>query len=806
MRLRKRWLGLFGLALFSALSAGHATAAESAYLPTDVREQAVGELRRALREEREFVRVHAAEALLRLSYPEGVREVFDLEAKAHQDQPVYRIGIWRVLAQASPGAEIRERITRQIRDVFLDSTASDQIHAAESLAKLRYQIPESEASAFEAAAGSEDTGLSVFAHWALAPSPDGVHQSAIARLLTADDAVARLRAAYVLRHLPALSDENREKLKEAAGNEPAGTLTYAYLVSASFVVADVCGDEEEVARCRPELYRIVRTGKPAERREACLGLAERGTIDDLALLGEALKDGDPDVRVSAALATLRIERRVHRSISVIDWSVIAAYVLGMIGVGWYCSRRATTTEDYLLGGRAMKPWAVGLSLFATLLSTLSYLAVPGEMINHGPMLASQIVVFPFIILVVGWFLIPWIMKLNVTSAYEILEIRLGVYVRMLGALFFLSMRLMWMSVIIYATTSKVLIPMLGWDESATPYACAVLGAITVMYTSMGGLRAVVITDVVQTFILLGGAALTIVLITVNFGGVTAWWPTQWDPNWDPLKIWFDPGSRITVAATAVSVFAWYVCTAGSDQMAIQRYLATRDVKAARSMFNTSMACNALVLVLLSVLGLALLAYFQTHPEQLGGGQTISESADQLLPRFIVIGLPEGISGLVVAALLAAAMSSLSSGINSSCSVITVDFVDRFRAADSPETDHVRLAKSVSWLVGIVVVALSFGAGMVSGNLLEVTFKIVNLLVSPLFVLFFLAMFVPWANSFGALAAGAASVAVAVGIAFYELLGLSFLWIMPGSFVAGLVVGMVASLVPIGRTNRSQPDE
>lgn len=535
------------------------------------------------------------------------------------------------------------------------------------------------------------------------------------------------------------------------------------------------------------------------------------------------------MHVPVTLGSMSIGEEVEAGISAIDWIVIVAYAVGMLGVGWYCSRRATTTEDYLLGGRAMKPWAVGLSLFATLLSTLSYLAVPGEMINHGPMLASQIVVFPFIILVVGWFLIPWIMKLNVTSAYEILEIRLGVSVRMLGAVFFLSMRLMWMSVIIYATTSKVLIPMLGWDESATPYACAVLGAITVIYTSMGGLRAVVITDVVQTFILLGGAALTIVLITVNLGGVSEWWPTRWDPNWDPLKIWFDADARVTVAATAVSVFAWYVCTAGSDQMAIQRYLATRDVKAARSMFNTSMACNALVLVLLSVLGLALLAYFQTHPEQLAAGQTISESADQLLPRFIVIGLPEGISGLVVAALLAAAMSSLSSGINSSCSVITVDFVDRFRAADSPETDHVKLAKSVSWVVGIAVVALSLGAGMVSGNLLEVTFKVVNLLVAPLFVLFFLAMFVPWANSFGALAAGAAGVAVAVGIAFGAtvsigvawilpesvaavvsiplvwLSGFSFLWIMPGSFVAGLAVGMVASLAPIGQAARDRPN-
>ena len=509
--------------------------------------------------------------------------------------------------------------------------------------------------------------------------------------------------------------------------------------------------------------------------------------------------------VSAALAALPIGEDIQAGISIIDWIVIVAYALGMITVGWYCARRATTTEDYLLGGRAMKPWAVGLSLFATLFSTLSYLAVPGEMIMHGPMIAAQIVIFPLIILVVGWLLIPRIMKLKVTSAYEILETRLGIGVRLLGASFFLGMRLLWMSLIIYATTSQVLIPLLGWDESATPYICAVLGIVTVIYTSMGGLRAVVITDVVQTFILLGGAALTIGLITVDLGGVGAWWPTQWDPAWDPPKIWFDRDARVTVAMASLSALVWYVCTAGSDQMAIQRYLATRDIKAARSMFNTSMFANALVMVFLSILGLALLAWFQANPDMLAAGQTISTSADNLLPRFIVIGLPSGVSGLVVAALLAAAMSSLSSGINSSCSVITVDFVERFRAADGPQTDHVRLAKYISWLLGIVVVGLSFGVGMVSGNLLEVTYKLVNLPVAPLFVLFFMAMFVPWSTPFGTIVAATVSMAVAIGIGFFEFMGLGFIWIMPVSLIVGIVVGMLASLVPIGQATRGRPN-
>jgi SSS family solute:Na+ symporter len=542
-----------------------------------------------------------------------------------------------------------------------------------------------------------------------------------------------------------------------------------------------------------------------KRRLGLLGLALFSlwpTDDVTAADWMGLAGGVP---VPAALGVLPIGQDIQAGISIIDWIVIVAYALGMIGVGWYCSRRATTTEDYMLGGRAMKPWAVGLSLFATLFSTLTYLAIPGEMIMHGPMIAAQIVIFPLIILVVGWVLIPRIMKFKVTSAYEILETRLGIGVRMLAASFFLGMRLLWMSLIIYVTTSQVLVPLLGWDESATPYICAVLGIVTVIYTSMGGLRAVVITDVVQTFILLGGAALTIVLITVDLGGVGAWWPTQWDPAWDPPKIWFDPDARMTVAMASLFAFTWYICTAGSDQMAIQRFLATRDVKAARSMYSTSLFINALVMVFLSILGLALLAWFQANPNMLVEGQTIATSADNLLPRFIVIGLPNGVSGLIVAALLAAAMSSLSSGINSSCLVITVDFVERFRAADRPQTDHVRLAKYISWLLGIVVVGLSFGVGMVSGNLLEVTYKLLTLPVAPLFVLFYMAMFVPWSTPFGTIVAATVSMAVAIGIGFFEFMGLGFIWIIPVSLIVGIVVGMLASLVPVGQTTRGRPN-
>jgi SSS family solute:Na+ symporter len=293
-----------------------------------------------------------------------------------------------------------------------------------------------------------------------------------------------------------------------------------------------------------------------------------------------------------------------------------------------------------------------------------------------------------------------------------------------------------------------------------------------------------------------GAILSIVLISINLGGPANWWPSSWSSEWEAPKFWFDPTARVTMATAILSTFVWYICTAGSDQMAVQRYLATRDAHSARRMFGISLWCNTLVVMLLAALGLALFSYFRAHPQMLPDGYTVVSGADRLLPQYIVRGLPAGISGLIVAGLLAAAMSSLSSGLNSTCSVIITDWINRFRKIRAGEHDQVRMARLISWIVGVVVVSLSFASSLVRGNLLEAANRLVNLLTAPLFVLFFMAMFVPWATPFGTWAAGLSSVAAAAVIAYTNLTPLSFLWIMPGSLVTGIVVGSLVSVLPV----------
>ena len=482
------------------------------------------------------------------------------------------------------------------------------------------------------------------------------------------------------------------------------------------------------------------------------------------------------------------------TLSGIDWIVITIYTLGMLAVGWYYSRINKSADDYMLGGRKMNSLGVGLSLFATMFSAVSYLSMPGEMIKHGPMMWCIMAGFPFAYIIVGRFFIPYIMKLKISSAYELLETRLGISNRILASIYFLLMRFIWMGLIVYMCAEKVIVPVMGWSEETAMWVSIALGIITVIYTSLGGLRGVVFTDVIQSSVLFGGTIVAIIIISKHLGGVTSWLPSEWPENWSGW-VFFDTKARVSFLTAAMSLFGWLVCTAGSDQMAIQRYLATKDVHHARKMYLFNILSNVLVFILLAILGLALMAFFVNKPHLIPGRMNLTEGADLLFTHFIVIGLPNGFSGLVVAGLMAAAMSSLSSGINSSCLVISRDFIARFRKRQIEETVQVRLAQLISLCIGFIIVLLSLVIGNVSGNLLEVTHKTVNLLVAPLFVPFFMAMFIRIATPAGTFIGAIASALVAAMISFSEeifTVTIPFLWIIPGSFTAGVIISILIS--------------
>lgn len=486
--------------------------------------------------------------------------------------------------------------------------------------------------------------------------------------------------------------------------------------------------------------------------------------------------------------------KIYSELTVLDWVVLVTYAMSMLFIGWFYSRKNKTKDDYLLGGRKMNPTAVGISLFATLMSTLSYLTYPGEMIKHGPIIFAGTLAFPLIYYVAGWWLIPRIMATRVTSAYEILETKLGVTVRLLATFLFLSLRLLWMATIIYVTVDVALLSVVQFDRAYIPVIGLIITVITIVYTSMGGLRAVVLTDVVQSMIFLGGAVLSIIVACYHLDSFASIFPSSWPEHWDVLRLGFDPQERTTLGNAVLVLFVWYICTTGSDQIAVQRYLSTKDIHTARKSFMVSLFSNLIAYVLLALVGLSMLAWFSENEQFLISGRSLTDQADTLFPRFILMALPSGISGLVIAGLLAAAMSSLSSGLNSVSSVVSEDLLKRFRKDRGQPVDSLKQIKRLSYMTGLVVMGLSFFIGEVSGNLLDVLMKVVNLFVAPLFVLFFMALFVPFATERGTFAGGMVAIFAAVAIAFYSVFGITVLWIMPSSLVAGIVSAMIFSYV------------
>ena len=431
-------------------------------------------------------------------------------------------------------------------------------------------------------------------------------------------------------------------------------------------------------------------------------------------------------------------------------------------------------------------------LFATLNSTISYLSYPGEMIKFGPVFLSCVLAFPVAGWIVGRFIIPRIRTFNVTSGYEILELRLGKGSRMLATLFFISLRFMWMSTIIFATVRVALMPILGLPDAWMPVLCAGMILFTVCFTTIGGLRAVVATDTLQAMIMFLGALITIGVILFGPGDVGA---TLKDPSlyagWDDF-IWAPKrGVRMTVCNFFLMNLCWQVCTASSDQMAIQRYLSVKDARSASRTYYTSLTSSGAIIILLGVVGLMVMAYFSMNPQLLPAGQDIHSAADILFPTFIRIGLPAGLTGLIAAAMMAAAISSLSSGLNSVSSVVVEDVLKSVPAFKGREFS-LRTNKWISAVIGLLVLGTSFLVGYVQGNLLDVSIKLVNLVVAPIFVLFFLALFCPGATDRGAIVGGLGALAVEIGISFFGLFGFSQTWNLFAALVTGIPVGIAAS--------------
>ena len=517
---------------------------------------------------------------------------------------------------------------------------------------------------------------------------------------------------------------------------------------------------------------------------------------------------------NGAAAPSEVHEVQFRGLNLVDWSMVAIYGLGMLLLGLWVARRQKSAKDYFLGGGNMGSFIIGISMFATLLSTISYLATPGEIMKRGPMILLGALGTPIAMIVATWFLIPALMKQRVTSAYELLQEKLGYGARAMAAIMFIGLRLMWMALMLHIASGALMTMLklpehvqflegIPFFERTQIWVVIITGIVAVGYTTLGGLRAVVITDVVQFFLLFGGAVLTVTLISIQMNGFS-WFPTEWNTHWDTQPFFsLDPHVRMTAVGSILGGALWWICTAGSDQTMVQRYMATKDVRAAQRSFVINWLADLSVGVLLGLTGLALLGYFMAHGQDVAGvgelGDRIRQNADKMFPWYIANSLPHGIAGLVVAALFAAAMSSLDSGVNSVTAVVVTDFITPFRQQRPTERQELALARYMTLVIGTLIVALNAVMYKIQGNYIDLAYKTVNLIVTPLFSLFFMALFVRWATPFGGIWGALYGLTTVILIAFWnEITGLeqlSIQWIAPLGLIVSISAGALLSLLP-----------
>ncbi|WP_339742587.1 sodium/solute symporter [uncultured Rubinisphaera sp.] len=480
----------------------------------------------------------------------------------------------------------------------------------------------------------------------------------------------------------------------------------------------------------------------------------------------------------------------------VNYGVLFGYLLAMVGVGVYFARRNKNTDDYFRGGSHIPWWAAGCSIFATMLSSLTFTGIPSKAFAQDWVYAVGNFMIPVVAFAGVYIALPFYRRLDVTSAYEYLEIRFNRSVRLFGSASFTLFHIFRMAVVMSLTGLALAVATPLTPEQSV----LLMGVLSILYCTMGGIEAVIWTDTIQTVVLLGGALLAIILmINGSDGGLSG--SAQLAFEADKFRIanfYWDPSSaQIALWVVVVGAIGQNISSYTADQAVVQRYMTTPTEKlAARSIWlNAIMTIPATVLFF--GIGTALFTFYHSHPERLD--PTIT--TDQIFPLFIANEMPIGIAGLIVAGIFSAAQSTVSTSMNSTATTIVTDFMRPFNACKT-ERGYLISARTITFLMGVA--GTSLGLIFVDPeikSLFDAFIKIIGLFMGVLGGLFVLGAMTRRANSFGALAgAFAGTVFMFYLWRFTKING--FLYTASGITVC-VTVGYLASFLWIGK--KSVPD-
>ncbi len=487
-----------------------------------------------------------------------------------------------------------------------------------------------------------------------------------------------------------------------------------------------------------------------------------------------------------------------------DWIVLALYVATMIGIGFWANRLQTDTEAYFVGNRNVRWWAAGLSIIATSFSAASILGVPGYAYSTDMWYLQYQLGDFFAAGIVAVLFIPFFHRAKgLTTAYEYLEARFDLKTRLLGSSLFVLTVLLRAGTLLFgaallfsAVVPTNIIPWLNGVEEAV----VIFGIIAIIYTVMGGISAVIWTDVIQFSIMSLGIIASMAVVVIST-------PGGWDVAFaqaaqlDKLDI-FKTEEPMAGTGLLTAIFGYGLLALslfGTNQQPVQRYMTVKNPREAQGALVLGVGAGAIGVTLSLLLGVFLFIFYQHYPALVPEGLT----PDQIMPHFVNTQVPPILTGALVAAVFAAAMSSLDSALNSLAAALTVDFLARFKPGIS-EQKRLNFAKVVVVTAGIVGIVVGIYSARTQAPLIDLILTFMGYFAGGLLGLFLLGMLTKRANGHGAFIGAIVGTLVVLMVTendfplprLYEWFAfepIPFIWSTAVGLLVTLIVGYLISL-------------
>ena len=469
----------------------------------------------------------------------------------------------------------------------------------------------------------------------------------------------------------------------------------------------------------------------------------------------------------------------------LDWFVLLGYFVGIMALGFFFWRRNNSADQFTAGGRSLPGWLCGLSIFATYLSSISYLALPGKAFVDNWNVFVFSLALPFAAAIAVRYFLPLYRRSGEVSAYSLLEKRFGLWARIYASCFYLLYQIARIGVVMYLMALPMAV-LFGWDIRLVIWGT---GVMVTAYSFVGGIVAVIWADAIQAIVLLAGALLALGILLAGMpGGPTEVWEVAHGAN----KFSLGSASLLEISQPTIWVVFAYglfdnLRNFGIDQSYVQRYIAAKsDAEAAKSVWLGALLYVP-VSALFLLIGSSLYAFYASNPSELQevrhivaeqrlmqagvstddanyqpkleetmAGLEAKDLGDRVFPHFIAAQLPQGARGLLIAAVFAAAMSTVSTSLNSSATLVMSDFYKRLVAPNSSDKSDVAVLRAATIAWGAMGTVMALALVQLTESALDIWWVLSSVLGAAIVGLFLLGLVVPAIRSkmaMGVLASG-----------------------------------------------------